>query len=118
MTEPATTTSVAATAGGIMIAGLATGLPAELIFPAFVGALWSLRSASEGSAIARVTQVLIGTLAAAWMAMPVTLAAASFVPEAASISADILRYPVAFALGWGGLSILLDRIGRLMGGPR
>lgn len=45
MTEPASTTSIAATAGGIMIAGLATGLPADLIFPGFVGALWALRTA-------------------------------------------------------------------------
>lgn len=118
MTEPTTTTAAAAAAGSIMVAGVATGLPADLIFPGFVGALWALRTAEQGGPWARVLQVLIGTLLASWTAVPVSLAAASIVPEAAAISPDLLRYPVAFALGWGGLSILLDRIGRLMGGTR
>ena len=29
-----------------------------------------------------------------------------------------LRYPAAFAVGWGGLSILLVRVGRIMGGSK
>ena len=62
MTEPASTTAAAATAGSIMVAGLATGLPADLIFPGFVGALWALRSMDEGGPWARVLQVIAGTL--------------------------------------------------------
>jgi len=116
VTEPASTTTAAAAAGSIMIAGLATGLPAELIFPAFVGSLWALRTADQGGPWARAVQVLIGTLFAAWTAMPLALFAATLAPESAGVSPELLRYPVAFALGWGGLSILLDRIGRFMGG--
>ena len=44
-----------------MVAGLATGLPADLIFPGFVGALWALRSMDEGGPWARVLQVIAGT---------------------------------------------------------
>lgn len=117
MTEPASTTSIAATAGGIMIAGLATGLPADLIFPGFVGALWALRTAEQGGPIARMVQVVVGTLLAAWTAVPVSLAAASIAPAAAQINPELLRYPVAFAMGWGGLSIVLARVGKIMGGP-
>lgn len=118
MTEPASTTTAAATAGSIMIAGLATGLPADLIFPGFVGALWALRTAEPGGPWSRVMQVVVGTLLAAWTAVPVSLAAASVVPQAAQIAPELLRYPVAFALGWGGLSFLLDRVARIMGGTR
>lgn len=120
MTEPATTTTTAhALAGtGIVFAGIATGLPADLIFPSFVGALWALRSVDEGGNWSRVLQVVAGTLFAAWSAVPAALAAASVVPHAAQIDPALLRYPVAFAIGWGGLSIVLNRIGRLMGGTK
>ena len=118
MTEPASTTAAAATAGSIMVAGLATGLPADLIFPGFVGALWALRSMDEGGPWARVLQVIVGTLLAAWSAVPLSMAAASVVPQAAQINPELLRYPAAFAVGWGGLSILLERVGRIMGGSK
>lgn len=119
MTEPATTATAHAIAGtGIVVAGIATGLPADLIFPSFVGALWALRTAEQGGPWARVLQVIVGTLLAAWSAVPVSMAAASVVPAAAQINTDLLRYPVAFAVGWGGLSIALDRVGRLMGGSK
>lgn len=114
MTEP--TSTAIATAGGIMVAGVATGLPADLIFPGFVGAVWALRDVAEGGHWARVAQVVVGTLLAAWAAAPLALFAASVVPGAASIPAEMLRYPLAFAVGWGGLSIGLRRIGRVMGG--
>ena len=62
MTEPAlTTTAGHALAGtGIMVAGIATGLPADLIFPSFVGALWALKTAEQGGPWARVLQVVAG----------------------------------------------------------
>lgn len=114
MTEP---TSTAAAAGaGIMIAGLATGLPADLILPAFVGAIASLRAAEEGGPWARVLQVFVGTLLAAWTAAPVTLLAGEIMPVTSRIPDEMMRYPVAFALGWGGLSLVLPRVGKLMGG--
>lgn len=119
MTEPAsTTTAVAAAAGSIMVAGIATGLPADLIFPGFVGALWALRTAEQGGPLARVLQVVIGTLLAAWSAVPVSLAAAAGAPEFARVDPLLLRYPVAFLLGWGGLSIVLARVGKIMGGSQ
>ena len=101
-----------------MVAGIATGLPADLIFPGFVGALWALRSMEEGQPWWRVLQVIVGTLVAAWSAVPVSLAAASVVPQTAQIQPDLLRYPAAFLVGWGGLSILLVRAGRIMGGSK
>lgn len=118
MTEPAlTTTAGHALAGtGIMVAGIATGLPADLIFPSFVGALWALKTAEQGGPWARVLQVITGTLFAAWSAHPASLAASTVVPQAAQIDPSLLRYPLAFAIGWGGLKLGLGRVERLFGG--
>lgn len=116
MTEP--TATAAAAGAGIMVAGLATGIPAELILPAFVGALASLRAMDEGGPWARVMQVFAGTLLAAWTAAPVTLLAGDILPIASRVPAEMLRYPVAFSLGWGGLRFVLPRVEKLMGGTK
>lgn len=116
MPEPTTTTGAAAVAGGLItVAGIATGLPADLILPSFVGALWALRCAPEGGAWSRVLQVLAGTLLAAWTAAPLSLVAGKIAPQAADIPTDMLRYPVAFVIGWSGLTLLLRRVERWMG---
>lgn len=114
MTEP--TATAAAAGAGIMVAGLATGLPSDLILPAFVGALASLRAMEEGGPWARVLQVVAGTLAAAWAAQPVTLLAGDVAPWIDRIPDEMMRYPIAFCLGWGGLSLVLPRVGKIMGG--
>lgn len=114
MTEPIATP--AAAGAGIMVAGLATGLPADLILPAFVGALVSLRAIEEGGPWARVMQVVASTLAAAWAAQPVTMLAGDVAPWIDRIPDEMMRYPIAFSLGWGGLSLVLPRVGKIMGG--
>lgn len=117
MTEPAST-AIAAGASGVMVFGIATGLPADLIFPAFVGALWALRSVEEGGPWARALQVFVGTYLAAVSTQPVTLWAADIIPGVKQIPAEMMRYPVAWLIGWGGLSIALRRIGLLVGGEK
>lgn len=119
MTEPATSATATAIAGtGIMVAGIATGLPADLIFPSFVGALWALKTAEQGGPWARVLQVIAGTLFAAWSAHPASLAAGTVVPQSAQIDPSLLRYPLAFAIGWGGLKLGLGRFERTVGGTK
>ena len=115
MSEP-TTLSAAATAGLLItVAGIPTGLPSDLVFPGFVGALWALRAIETGGVFARVGQVLAGTLLAAWSAHPVAQIAGGMLPASLSIATDSLRYPAAFCVGWGGLTIGLRWIGRLLG---
>lgn len=128
MSEPtavaaAATATAPATAGaGIVVAGIATGLPADLLLPCFVGALWSLRGAGEGGPWARVVQVFFGTLMAAWFAEPAAAMVAGAVSGVAAIDSSLMRFPMAFALGWGGLSIVLGGLARLaerwLGGGR
>ena len=44
--------------------------------------------------------------------------AGTVVPDAAQIDPSLLRYPLAFAIGWGGLALGLGRIERLIGGQK
>lgn len=117
MSEP-TTLSAAATAGLLItVAGIPTGLPSDLVFPGFIGALWALRAIEAGGVLARIGRVLAGTLLAAWSAHPLAIIAAGVLPVSVSVAPETLRYPVAFAVGWGGLSIGLHWVGRLFGEP-
>lgn len=114
MSEP-TTTTAAAIGGVITVAGVATGLPADMLLPAFVGSLWALRHADEGTMLWRTLQVVVGTLAAAWCA-PVLAGVASSTTGA---EVHVVKFPLALVLGWGGLRFLLPRAeGLLKGGGK
>jgi len=102
-------TTITATGAALTVAGLATGLPPELIIPAFIGALWSIRAARQTSVISRLWQVTTGTLFGAWSAKSAVAFATGMWP-AVSAAAD-LKYPAAFAVGFFGLK-LLDAWGR------
>lgn len=119
MTEPTSAVTAAAVSGSVItIVGLSTGLPAEMIMPAFAGALWALLSVPEGRPVVRVGQVFVGTLLAAWSAHPLAAIAVGMLPAAVTLPPDALRYPVAFCIGWGGLSIGLKWVGRMFGGSQ
>lgn len=118
MTEPTSMTAAAAAGGVITVAGLATGVPPDLILPSFCGALWALRAVEQGGIVARGLQVVAGTLLAAWCAPALSQMAAALVPAAAGVDPALLRFPVAALVGWGGISILLPRVGRMMGGQQ
>lgn len=113
MSEPSTT--AAGVAGGIMLAGVATGLQADLVFPAFVGAIWSLKALEPGGGVVwRVVQVVVGTLIGAW-ATPVAAQAVTGMLPAALAGMEALRYPLAWAIGWGGLRLGLPVLERRVG---
>lgn len=111
MSEP-TSTTAAAVGGVITVAGVATGLPADMLLPGFVGALWALRSVDEGHVGWRVVQVVVGTLGAAWCAPVLAAMAANTV----GAEVQLVRFPLALVLGWGGLRYLLPRAQRLLEG--
>lgn len=126
MAEPASTAltgaaaagSVISVVGGIIhVAGIATGIPPELILPAFVGSLVGLRKADPGGTAARVAQVCVSTLLATWGAAVVVAMAAGLLPVVfAQLDPVVSRYPAAFGLGWGGLRLVLPWIERHFGG--
>lgn len=109
MSEP-TSITAAGVAGGIMLAGVATGLQAELVLPAFVGAIWSLKVLQSGGVAWRVLQVVVGTLIATWSAPLAAHLAVQAVPDAMGVTPDMLRFPMAWVVGWGGLRFVLPRL--------
>lgn len=111
MSEP-TSTTAAAVAGIITVGGVATGLPADMLLPGFVGALWALRSVEEGRLVWRVLQVVVGTLGAAWSAPVLATTAANLI----GAEVHLVKFPLALALGWGGLRYLLPRAQTLLEG--
>lgn len=107
MATPDPSASAPAISALISVAGIATGLPADLVMPGFAGALWALRQAPQGGLTWRVIQVLVGTLVGAWFTPAALYLASSIAPESAHIPHEVLRYPLAFVLGWRGLVIVL-----------
>lgn len=114
MTEPTSTTAAALGGSVITVAGIATGLPDDLILPAFCGALWALRGLDESGILARVSQVVAGTLIAAWSAPALSLMASASL----GVDPQFLRFPLAALIGWGGLRHLLPRVGQWMDGRK
>ena len=116
MSVNASQTAIASGGSIITVWGLVTGLPADLIFPAFIGALWALRTTDESRVFWRVIQVVGGTLVAAWA----TPAFAGLVPVDLGLSSDTIRYPIAVACGWSGLGLihLMPNPGKLLRGEK
>ena len=57
-----------------------------------------------GGVVWRVVQVVVGTLIGAW-ATPVAAQAVTGMLPAALAGMEALRYPLAWAIGWGGLRL-------------
>ena len=110
MAEPTThATAAAAFGSAITVAGVATGIPPDLVLPSAAGAMYALLRTDEGRHWARVVQVIVGTLFATWCAIPLSLVVADMVPVLNKVPSDVLRYPLALVLGWGGLRALTLR---------
>lgn len=109
MPGPTTHAGAAAFGSVITVAGVATGVPPDLILPSAAGAMYALLHTKEGRPWGRVVLVVVGTLFATWCAIPLTLVAADMVPLLGKIPGDVLRYPLAFLIGWGGLRALTLR---------
>lgn len=60
-------------AGGITIFGIATGLDPALLFAGACGGYWGLLSMPPQGVWARTQQIIMGALAAAWLAPPLVV---------------------------------------------
>ncbi len=126
MSEPlSTAATVPAASAGLLaltnqvltVAGISTGIPVDVLLPAFMGALYSLKNMEEGGFGARLTQVIGGTLFAAWSAPYAASAIAYFLPAVQHVDPAGVRFPAAALLGWGGLTLVLPRLQRFVEGP-
>ena len=107
--------AVPAAATLITVAGIATGLPSDLIFPGFAGSLWAIKSAQETSIFWRIVQLVVGTLLAAWITHPFLFLVNQLIPVLNPVPPEVLKYPVAFLSGWWGLTRALGWFGERAG---
>ena len=102
------------TAEGLIVGGVQSGLRLELMPPAFVFALWSLRRSPEAGHRDKFLRVLASTCFGAWGGWPLALAVTSFVPKNlnryadlfATLSPESLQYLAAGLIGYAGFTFI------------
>ncbi len=97
--------------GSLVLFDVQTGLHPELLTPAVIGALGSLRYSPDADPLRKFGQVILSTALGAWGAYPVALMLVAFLPEAAGVPVMVSRYIVAFAVGYAGLALFDKRLG-------
>lgn len=112
MADPTAVATATVSAAFLTIAGVSTGIPLDLLPPAFLGALWSLRAHPPASLWWRVAQVFGGALCGAWTA-PLAAHYLHVIAPGAEAVPQVARYPIAIALGFGGLRLLAAFTDRL-----
>lgn len=99
MSEP-TAIAASATAAGIVIAGVSTGLQPELLVAGAAGGWWAMSYQESMPALKRGTRIVLSALVAAWS----TPLAASFIDLPGRM--HMLQFPVAMAIGLATIDVL------------
>lgn len=100
MAEPASSVAVAAaTAAGLTLFGIATGLRPEILLAGFAGGLWSLTFLPAMAWWQRVLAAVLGALVAGWVTPAVALGITSFAWWPKPVTPDIVQFPIAVAVG-------------------
>jgi hypothetical protein len=116
MTDPVAGPSLAVTAGGITLLGIATGLHPELLLAGAAGGWWALSYVPPIGIWARANRVMLSSAVAAWAAPPAAAWAggiARHMGETGGWLPDVLpaaAWQIVAALGIGLLAV--DVLGR------
>jgi len=107
MAEPATSTAaVIASAMGLTIFGIATGLHPSLLIAGLAGGLWALFYGEPQPLLKRCLSAVMSALVAAWLA-PVTAYSVQELPGAPpGLPLDVLQFPVALVIGFLAMAIV------------
>lgn len=106
MAEPATSTAaVIASAMGLTIFGIATGLHPSLLIAGLAGGLWALFYGEPQPLLRRCLSAVMSALVAAWLAPAVTYGMHEL-PFAKVFPPDILQFPVALFIGFLAMAIV------------
>lgn len=107
MAEPATSTAaVIASAMGLTIFGIATGLHPSLLIAGLAGGLWALFYGEPQPLLKRCLSAVMASLVAAWLA-PVTAFSLHELPFAPKmIPLDVLQFPIALIIGFLAMAIV------------
>lgn len=99
MAEPTTSIAIAATAAGLTIFGIATGLQPGILLAGFSGGLWALSYLPPMAWWQRILVAVLGALLAGWVTPAVALGVTSISWWPRAVTAEILQFPVAVAIG-------------------
>jgi len=107
MAEPATSTAaVIASALGLTVFGVATGLHPSLLIAGLAGGLWALFYGEPQPLLKRCLSAVMSALVAAWLA-PVTAYSVQELPFTPKVlPLDVLQFPVALILGFLAMAIV------------
>ena len=107
MAEPATSTAaVIASAMGLTIFGIATGLHPSLLIAGLAGGLWALFYGEPQPPLKRCLSAVMSSLVAAWLA-PVTAYSIQELPFLhEELPLDVLQFPIALVLGFLAMAIV------------
>jgi len=107
MAEPATSTAaVIASAIGLTVFGVATGLHPSLLIAGLAGGLWALFYGEPQPLLKRCLSAVMSALVAAWLA-PVTAYSVQELPGAPpGLPLDVLQFPVALVIGFLAMAIV------------
>ena len=108
MAEPASTTVIAFTASamGLTIFGIATGLHPPLLIAGLAGGLWALFYGAPQPLVRRCLSVVMAALVSAWVS-PVVASSLQELPFAPKIiTHDALQFPVALIVGFLAMAIV------------
>ena len=106
MAEPATSTAaVIASALGLTVFGVATGLHPSLLIAGLAGGLWALFYGEPQPLLRRCLSAVMSALVAAWLAPAVTYGMHEL-PFAKVFPLDVLQFPVALVIGFLAMAIV------------
>lgn len=107
MAEPATSTAaVVASAMGLTIFGIATGLHPSLLITGLAGGLWALFYGDPQPVLRRSLSAIMAALVSAWLAPVVTYSVHELPGSPKAIPLDVLQFPVALIIGFLAMAIV------------
>lgn len=100
MAEPTSSAAIiAATAAGLTLFGVATGLHSGILLAGLAGGLWALSYLPPMLWWQRTLVAFIGALIAGWATPPVALGLTSFAWWPKPVTPEIIQFPIAVAIG-------------------
>lgn len=107
MAEPATSAgAIVVTAFGLSIFGMATGLHPVLLIVGLAGGLWAMFYGEPQPLLRRLASAIMSSLIAAWCAPAIAFGLPSLPIWPASVSRDVIQFPVALLIGFLAMAVL------------
>lgn len=115
MAEPTTSAAAlaAATATGLTIFGVATGLHPSILLAGFAGGLWALSSQPPAPIVRRVSLTVLAAIIAGYFTPAIAAGVTSLQAWPDSVTREMVQFPIAVVIGLLSHSVLRPALVRL-----